>query len=166
MDNISEPAEDLLQALKRIKKIKRGAVEYIDKRRVLIDYGYDQNGKELDPLFDELREKGYIKKESGAYRLLAKALNQAPGLNHSVNVFSGTFTQANIANNSPNAMQSIDLRSYSAEIQMEVENLQEAIAAKDDTRAKRIIDGLWVSAPQLVLGLIQIGLTSKGVVPR
>lgn len=69
---------------------------------------------------------------------------------------------SNIANMSSHTQQALDLSSYSVEIQNEIEALHEAVAAKDDTRVKRIIDGLWVSAPQLVLGLIQIALAANG----
>lgn len=163
MSKISGEAIDLLKSLKRVNKRKIIAGDYIDKRTVCLDYGLKQNSKELDPLFAELANNGYIKYESGAYRLLAKALNQDSVTNHSTNIFSGVFTQSTIANMSSDIRQTLDLSNYSIEIQNEVAELQEAIRLKDDTSTKRIIDGLWISAPQLVLNLLQVGLAAYGV---
>lgn len=163
MNDISNEAQDLLTTLKRINKIRTMAGNFIDKRSVLLDYGYKQNGKELDPLFAELTEMGYLKYQSGAYRLLAKALNQAATQIPSVvnNHFSD-INNSNIANMSSRFSQQLDLTSYSLEVQKEVAELQEAARSNDDTRAKRIIDGLWVSAPQLVLSLLQVALAIPG----
>lgn len=159
MSDISTEAQDLLTTLKRIPKSSRVGGEFVAKRLAVADYGQKQNSKELDPLFDELEAAGYIKKQSPvAYRLLAKALNQ--GASRATSVVNNNFSDinnSNIANMSPNVQQTLDLSNYSAEIQKEVAELQEAIGQNDDTRAKRIIDGLWVSAPQLVLSVLQLG---------
>ena len=64
---------------------------------------------------------------------------------------------------SSDVRQSLDLSSYSIEVQKDVAALQEALESNDDTRAKRIIDGLLISAPQLVLSLMQVGLSMSGV---
>lgn len=157
--DLSSEALDLLKTLKRIKPIKTWGIDFIDKRTVLLEYGYKQQGKELDALFEEVVNQGYVKKiQSGAYQLLAKANNFDFQSKGGDTIFSGNFHGSPIANNSNNVHQAVDMSSYTIEIQNEVAELQDAIKTKDSSRAKRIVDGLWVSAPALVLQLLQIGL--------
>ena len=165
MNDLSNDAIDLLKTLKRIKPIKTWGMDFIDKRSVLLEYGYKQHGSELDTVFAELIEKSYIKEiQSGAYQLLAKGnnLDLSPTISPSVTNQFGDIIGSNVANMSPNVQQTLDLSSYSIEIQEEVAELHEAIKSKDDTRSKHIIDGLLVSAPALVLNLVQIGLSAMG----
>ena len=162
MGDVSDKAQDLLVTLKRIKKIKTLAGEFIDKRRVLLEYGYDQNGKQLDELFTELKDAGYIKKESGAYQLLAKALNWQPSETSAQNVtiYSGV-QNSNIAHLSPNTAQQLNVGELDEYTKEKLDTLIDAVQKKDNSRIKGIIDGLIVSSPALMLQILQLGLGVK-----
>ncbi len=162
MSSLSEEAQDLLVTLKRIKKIKTLAGEFIDKRRVLVDYGYDQNGKQLDELFTELKNSGYIKKESGAYQLLAKASNWQPdraSAQH-LTIYSDV-NNSNISHLSPNAAQQLNVSDLDNETKEKLDMLIDAVQNKDTSRVKRVLDGLIVSSPSLMIQILQLGLGIK-----
>ena len=162
MSDISEEAQDLLVTLKRIKKITTLAGEFIDKRRVLVEYGYDQNGCQLDGLFTELKNIGYIKKESGAYQLLAKALNWQPAVSPSQNVtIYSDVKNSNIAHSSSNILQKFNISELDDDTRIKLDDLIKALQKKDSSRIKAIIDGLIIASPALVIQILQIGLGLK-----
>jgi hypothetical protein len=162
MNGISEDAQDLLISLKRTNKINTMAGSFIDKRRVLVEYGHDQNGSQLDGLFIELEEAGYIKKESGAYLLLAKALNWQPAITPPQNVTIYSDVQnSNIAHLSPNTLQRLNIGELDEDTKEKLDTLIDAVEKKDNSRIKGIVDGLIVSSPALILQILQIGLGIK-----
>lgn len=162
MEDISKKATDLLITLKRIKKTKSRGGDFIDKRRVLVEYGFDQNSKQLDELFSELENNGYIIYQRGAYRLLAKALNKTYASRGSRNVtIYSDVNNSNIAHMSSNLVQKLQINNLDEETKLQLELLIEAVKKKDKSRIQSIFDGLVVSSPALVLQILQIGLGIK-----
>jgi hypothetical protein len=159
MSGVSEEAQDLLITLKRIQKIKTLGGEFIDKRRVLVEYGHDQNGKQLDELFTELKDAGYIKRNSGAYQLLAKASNWQPStaFGQQVTIYSDV-QHSNIAHLSPSTAQHLNVSELDNDTKEKLDVLIDAVERKDNSRVKAIVDGLIISSPALVLQILQLGL--------
>ena len=171
MANISEDAYDLLQTIKKRGRKFGGTGTFFDKSDVAYWYHDDSDENLLDTSdmanIDELLQSNLARPwqdEDGQFVLTTRGENYTHISSSRPTQISNTYGDiigSNVANMSPGAKQSLDLSSYSVEIQKEVAELHEAVKTKDDTRAKRIIDGLWVSAPQLVLTLLQIGLSVR-----
>ena len=174
MSDLTDGAFDLLQTVRK-KAPKNQIGRFFTVGLVAMWYSEDEDDErwltDAQQLLDELLAAkliGYMDKEDpdDRYVLLPKGENYTHAKAYSTpatvnNHFSG-ISNSTIANMSSNVRQNIDMSTYSIEIQKEVEELREAVVAKDDTRAKRIIDGLWVSAPQLVLSMVQIALAATG----
>lgn len=121
--------------------------------------------QEQDDAVKELLSEKLIKKYQSYWVVTVKGKSYNTRVSQStrsiINNFSN-ISNSNIANMSSGAIQSLDLSKYSIEVQQQFEKLKEAISSNDNDRVKNIIDGLWISAPQLVLSLIQIGLSLSG----
>lgn len=152
-DNMGTYFTDALVAYWYHSKHQASALEEADKAAIqeLLDNGLARTWQRKKDEY-ELTPKGE-----------AYSPTHAASSSSVQNVFSGNFHQSPIANMSADVRQNLDLSIYSLEVQKEVAALQEAFESNDDTRAKRIIDGLWISAPQLVLSLMQVGLSMSGV---
>ena len=176
MTNISEDAYDLLLTARK-RAAKTGAGKIVTIELMAMWYSEDEDDEQwlqtVHPLITELLQAkliGYLDKDDpdDGYILLPRGENYTRPTTHvpvtptSVTNNFGDISHSNIANMSSHITQNLDLSSYSVEIQKEIAELQKAVKANDDTRAKRIIDGLWVSAPALVLSMIQIGLGVAG----
>lgn len=158
MNELSSDAIDLLVTLKRIKKIPKLAGSFIDKRIVLIEYGYDQNSNKLDSLFKELLNASFIKKQSGAFLLLAKAQNWTPpSSSNGVTVYSGIYG-SNISHMSTNIAQELTIKNLDEDTKKKLSELIDAVQKNEQPRAQKIIDGLFVSSPALILQILSIGL--------
>lgn len=175
MGDLTDNAFDLLQTIrKRAPKNQLGS--FFTVGLVAMWYSEDHDDEQwladIQQLLDELLAANLIvhmdkEDPDDRYVLLPKGENYTRTKTHSTpatvnNHFSG-ISNSTIANMSSSINQNINMSTYSIEIQKEVKGLREAVAVNDDTRAKRIIDGLWVSAPALVLQLLQLGLGIGGV---
>lgn len=173
MANISDDAYILLKTSRK-NALKTWGGKVFDKSRIAAWYNEDEEGEEwmvnAQSLIDELvaaRLIGYEDKDdtTDGYRITPKGENYTPSISDTPSIVQ-SFSDihgSNIANMSSHSTQTIDLSSYSIEIQNEIAELKEAIRAKDDARAKRITDGLWVSAPSLILQLLQLGLSIEAI---
>lgn len=170
---LSENAFDLLSTIRKRGRKFGGTGTFFTDSEVAYWYHDDSDEDLLDEndraAIAELIEIGLAKSwqdNNDEYTLTPRGENyvqtQPNTTSHITQNFSG-INNSNIANMSPGAHQSLDISSYELEVQEAVAELQDAVVSKDDTRAKRIIDGLWVSAPQLALSLIQIGLSASGI---
>lgn len=170
--DISEDAYVLLKtARKRALKVWGGKI--FDNARIAAWYNEDDDDEKwlasIRLLLRELVEAKLVDYENkddtdDAYRVTPKGEDYdrpAAPIPSIVQSFS-SIQGSNIANMSPHAHQGLDLSDYSVEIKSEIVELQKAIKTDENARAKRIIDGLWVSASALVLQLLQIGLGITG----
>lgn len=169
MTDISEDAYVLLKTARK-RALKTWGGKVFDNARIAAWYNEDEDDENwassTRSLLTELIAAKLIDYEdtddtSDDYHITPKGedyIRRAPSSPSIIQSFSN-INGSNIANMSSHTHQALDLSSYSTEIRQEVVELKEAIAKKDTSRVKQIIDGLWVSAPALVLQLLQIGLS-------
>ena len=173
MSVLSEDAFDLLTTIKKRGRKFGGTGTFFSDSEVAYWYHDDSDEKLLNEVdkaaIVELLKTGFAKNwqdNDDEYTLTPRGENYSHTRAITPTNITQNFSDINnsvIANMSPGARQSLDLSSYTLEVQNAVAELQDAVVNKEDTRAKRIIDGLWVTAPQLVLSLIQIGIAASEI---
>ena len=172
MGSLSENAEVLLSTIKsQGTKYPNMGTYFTDG---LVAYWYHSKNRasaleETDrAAIRELLDKGLAhpwRRKRDEYELTPRGEAYTLQTQAQSTVYNQNFSNihgSNISNMSSDVLQTLNIESYSPEVQQQFSELQEAIKSDDDTRAKRIIDGLWVSAPQLVLSLLQVALAIPG----
>lgn len=173
MSDLSPHALDLLQTVKKRGKKHSGMGTYFTKRDIAYWYHNDSdeellNTDDLDAINELLHRKiaSIWRDEDDEFILTPQGENyrnqpHAPGTTIITNTITGN-TNSPITNMSSRVSQVLSQDEYSVEINKKVDELHDAIIANDSDRARRIIDGLWVSSPQLVLSILQLGLSFSG----
>ena len=162
MNQLSDGACDLLLTIRR-RGVKTQAGQLTSNDRMCMWYELEEDDfeSELKPLINELLSGKYIKRfndEDDQYKLLPKGENyNKHSLGMTVNTFSN-ISNSQIANMSNEVRQKLNIESLDDATRQQLDELIAALEKKDDSRAGEIIDGLLVSAPSLVLQILQIGL--------
>lgn len=162
MSELSNDAQDLLLTIrKRASKTQAGKITSNDRICAWYDIDEDNFDAELKPLIAELlagRCISMFNEEDDQYKLLPKGENYAQYSPATVvNTFSN-ISNSQIASMSNAAKQKLNIQSLDEATKRQLNELIEALSAKDESRAKRIVDGLLVSTPGLILQALQIGL--------
>ncbi|NCC19640.1 hypothetical protein EOM33_01105 [Candidatus Saccharibacteria bacterium] len=172
MSDISDNAFTLLSTVKKRGRKLQGTGTFFTEKDIAYWYRDDSEEELLDDenklAIKELLERKLAKnwQDEDDEFILTPYGESFKRSNHAS---AATITQnfsnihgSNIANMSENVCQTLNIDSYNEEVKNQFTQLQEAVKTKDDKRARAIIDGLWVSAPGLVLQLLQIGLGVTG----
>jgi hypothetical protein len=161
MSEISAEAYDLLKTIKKCAR-KVGLGKYFSDSDICYWYDFDDEIDEIiKSSIKELLDSKFIRywrDNDDEYILDPRGDNYTRDTNATVINNISNNNNSNIANMSHSINQAIDIDSLDESIKDQLNELVEAVKRKDQTRAQKIIDGLWISAPALILQMIQIGL--------